>query len=148
MQDASSPVTVASAPSRSTTRAPSVLALYRYSSFGDRMLALFGVVCCLVNGCSMPALSVMFGRLLDTIAATSSYSSAVANAVLAFVVGGCILFATGMLGHVCLNIAASRTVRRVKGEYVHALLRQSMPWHDTHSSGDLLTRLQQVTRRT
>ena len=121
-----------------------VLSLFRYASALDRVLAVVGIACCFVNGCSMSALAVMLGTVLNNIAAASSYSSAISDAVIAFVVGGCILFVTGVLGQVLLNLSASNTVRRVKVEYVRALLRQNMAWHDTHASGDLLTRLQQV----
>ncbi len=88
-----------------------VLTLFRFATAWDIVLLTLGILCSLVNGLSLPAFSILLGRLLDQISvAGDSYSSSVRTTVLAFVVGGGVVFCTGLFGQALLNLSATRQV--------------------------------------
>ncbi len=88
-----------------------VLTLFRFATAWDVVLISLGVLCSFVNGLSLPAFSVLLGRLLDEISKADSYSDGVRSTVLAFVVGGGVVFCTGLFGQALLNVSATRQVR-------------------------------------
>ena len=92
-------------------------------------------------GVVFPCFTLIFGSLLNSFnsadfgASVSRYAQLFAIIALATFVGSALEVGLTM-------ISAERQVMRMRKAYLHALLRQSPAWHDTHKdSGEVASRL-------
>jgi len=96
------------------------LQLFRFYSFHDRLMCVFGVVMCVIGGLAFPTVNVAFGELLDSTAAASNVQETTRGAVL-FMVGVAVVLGVSLfLGFGFVGWAATRGADNVRREYLKA----------------------------
>eukprot|EP00283_Hemiselmis_rufescens_P008388 CAMPEP_0173430262 /NCGR_PEP_ID=MMETSP1357-20121228/8738_1 /TAXON_ID=77926 /ORGANISM="Hemiselmis rufescens, Strain PCC563" /LENGTH=1416 /DNA_ID=CAMNT_0014394567 /DNA_START=104 /DNA_END=4354 /DNA_ORIENTATION=+ len=123
--------------------------LWRYSSGQDKALLAFSVFCGCVTGSVLPLFSIIFGQLLDIFNNPAATVQEQADEIeklclyflfIAIATGGAAFFESA--GPVRV---AERALCKARHEYMRALLRQDMAWHDTHRGGEATARLAEAT---
>ncbi|KAJ1555502.1 hypothetical protein HK405_001296, partial [Cladochytrium tenue] len=124
--------------------------LYRYATPFDWLLMAIGSVAAAAVGVSQPLVSIVFNDLTTTLV-TYPYSTSptrdddlIASAVHAALE----LLGIGITVLVCAfafysswNVAGERQARRLREEYLAAILRQEVAWFDKTATGDLTARI-------
>eukprot|EP00743_Colponemidia_sp_Colp-15_P010726 GILK01011850.1.p1 GENE.GILK01011850.1~~GILK01011850.1.p1 ORF type:complete len:1311 (+),score=265.06 GILK01011850.1:141-3935(+) len=118
--------------------------LFRFADSTDKLLMLLGSIAAIGNGGALPAFSIVFGSMIDTLGASATaedmYNSVKENALLFVYIGlGAFLLS---IGEVCFwMIAAERQVRRMREAYLRAIMRQEVAWFDVNKPNELPSRL-------
>lgn len=89
----------------------------------------------------MPAFSLIFGDLVDQIGANTSFMDVVEDMALRLVYVGIGVFIVSYIEVAALTISAERQIRKIREQYVAAILRQEIAWHDGSSPGEVATRV-------
>jgi ATP-binding cassette subfamily B (MDR/TAP) protein 1 len=122
--------------------------IFRYTDRWDRILYLIAAICSIGTGASLPLMTLIFGRFTTVFtdyavgAATPDQFTAVVNQLaLYFVYLAVARFAIIYIGTLSVNIAAIRTVRRLRGAFLEHTLRQEV-WHfDQQTNGSTATQV-------
>ncbi|XP_009954286.1 PREDICTED: multidrug resistance protein 1-like, partial [Leptosomus discolor] len=138
----------------------SPFALFRYSSWSDRLLMILGTVLAIVHGSSLPIAMIIFGDVTDSFVASGNsnftgnssavnssyeilgkleedmtryayYYSAIATAVLL----------AAYIQTSFWTLAAGRQTKKIREKFFHAIMRQEIGWFDVNDVGELNTRL-------
>eukprot|EP00041_Stephanoeca_diplocostata_P031223 m.968231 g.968231 ORF g.968231 m.968231 type:complete len:1382 (+) comp23916_c0_seq1:200-4345(+) len=127
----------------SDSKACSFRQLWRYSTGNDLILLVIGVVACVGEGAGMPMWTVLFGEALNAFdeSQRDSLTDEIRDIALVLVYIGIGVAVCAMTGSICLNTVAARVAVRVRDEYVQAVLRNDMEWHDRHTAAGLKIRL-------
>ncbi|KAI9343422.1 P-loop containing nucleoside triphosphate hydrolase protein [Zopfochytrium polystomum] len=124
--------------------------LFRYARTFDYVLMVFGVFFAMVVGVSQPLMSIVFGQIMDALVTYPFSSSptrdddlrsASARGVIYLAIIGVVVTgsATGMMSF--WDWASERQAKRIREEYLAAILRQDVAWFDRTPTGELTTRM-------
>ncbi|KAI9343429.1 P-loop containing nucleoside triphosphate hydrolase protein [Zopfochytrium polystomum] len=124
--------------------------LYRFATQYDFLLMAGGSLAAVVVGVSQPVMSLVFNNLMNGLILYPYSASpnrndelrdtAIRGVVQLVVIGACVMFcAYSMIG--LWNLAGERQTKRLREEYLAAILRQDVAWFDKTATGDLTTRL-------
>jgi ATP-binding cassette subfamily B (MDR/TAP) protein 1 len=122
--------------------------VFAYANRWDRVLYLISAVCSIGSGASLPLMTLIFGRFTTTFTdfaigtATPDQFTAVVNQLaLYFVYLAIARFVIIYIGTFSVNIAAIRTIRRLRGAFLEHTLRQEV-WHfDQQTTGSTATQV-------
>ncbi|XP_047608955.1 ATP-dependent translocase ABCB1 isoform X1 [Phacochoerus africanus] len=144
--------------------AVSVLAMFRYSNWLDRLYMLLGTTAAIIHGAGLPLMMLVFGEMTDSFASIGnmgnltfpnmSYANCVncsdnittleeKMTVYAYyycgIGAGVLIAAYIQVSFWCL--AAGRQIYKIRKQFFHAIMRQEIGWFDVHDVGELNTRL-------
>lgn len=126
--------------------------LYQYANGGDIMLMVLGTLCAMINGASLPLMTIAFGDILDSFVKyqfifnptqddKDNLLNSSTRAVLFFVWIGVAAFVASY-GQLCFwMMAGERQTKRIRHAYFAAILRQNVAWFDENSTGALTSRM-------
>ncbi|TPX12963.1 uncharacterized protein E0L32_006608 [Thyridium curvatum] len=126
----------------------SYLALYRYADKRDIIIIATSTLCAVAAGAALPLLSVLFGNLAaafqgiatDTIS-YGEFMSQLNHNVLYYVYIGIAEFGAVFISTAGFTHAGERITRRIREEYLAAILRQNMAYFDNLGAGEVTTRI-------
>lgn len=122
--------------------------LYQYANGGDILLMVLGTICAMINGASLPLMTIAFGDILDsflkyvpTEEGKQQLDNSAKQSVLFFVWIGVAAFVASY-GQLCFwMMAGERQAKRIRHAYFAAILRQDIGWFDSNSTGALTSRM-------
>lgn len=142
----------------------SILAMFRYSNWLDRLYMLLGTMAAIIHGAGLPLMMLIFGNMTDSFAnAGQSRNTTSANinnqskinatdsldkleeemTTYAYyysgIGAGVLVAAYIQVSFWCL--AAGRQIDKIRKQFFHAIMRQEIGWFDLHDVGELNTRL-------
>ncbi|KAI9795552.1 MAG: multidrug-resistance transporter mdr5 [Piccolia ochrophora] len=122
--------------------------LWRYATPLDTVLRLCGFFAAIAGGTALPLMTIVFGQLVNDFngwgvgtTTPEQLRSAVNRNALFFVYLFLGKFVLVYVHTTCFTITATRSVRRLRLEYVRAFLRQDMAYFDTYTPGSVATRI-------
>ncbi|CAN8184975.1 unnamed protein product [Coccothraustes coccothraustes] len=137
----------------------SPFALFRYSSWSDKLLMILGTLLAVAHGSSLPFAMIIFGDMTDSFVAsgdtnfTGNVSMNITSEMLnkleedmtryAYYYSG--IAAGVLLAAYCQTafwtLAAGRQIKKIREKFFHAIMRQEIGWFDVNDVGELNTRL-------
>ncbi|KAL1953812.1 hypothetical protein VTO42DRAFT_2139 [Malbranchea cinnamomea] len=124
------------------------LKLWTWCTPVDVVIRLCGALAAIAAGAALPLMTLVFGQFVDEFnaygageASPEHFRSAIAKNALWFVYLFVGKFCVMYIHTTAFNITAIRSVRRLRLEYVQAILRQDMAYFDTYTPGSVATRI-------
>ncbi|XP_035228451.1 ATP-dependent translocase ABCB1-like isoform X1 [Stegodyphus dumicola] len=129
--------------------------LFRYSSACDKMLLIFATIIATVSGASMPAIMIIFGKIIDKLidfdASNRNYTNVTMTkeeflhetAVLCYWNAG-FGFAFLVCNYIMVSffsIAAANQAYKIRCMFMASVLKQEIGWFDTNQTGDFASRI-------
>ncbi|OQS05543.1 ATP-binding Cassette (ABC) Superfamily [Thraustotheca clavata] len=123
--------------------------LFHYAERTDYLLMICGTFCAIGTGLSQPLQIIFFGDILNSFHPSTSNNtnvsddmrSGINSVALKFVWIGIGVIVCGFGQVACWSIAASRQGKRLKYEYIRAILRQEIGWFDVNKPMELATKV-------
>eukprot|EP00047_Mylnosiga_fluctuans_P015769 m.49151 g.49151 ORF g.49151 m.49151 type:complete len:1362 (+) comp6094_c0_seq1:38-4123(+) len=123
----------------------SVLALFRFADATDTLLMIFGALCSIGHGVSLPVFMIYFGDVIENFSSTNialgDMLDKVKGVAVIYLYLGAAAFATAYFQVAVFVVTGQRQGRRMRRAYFRSLLRQEMGWYDTQETGSLTARL-------
>ncbi|KYQ88935.1 ABC transporter B family protein [Tieghemostelium lacteum] len=121
--------------------------LFRFAEPLDYFFMFIGSLGALANGVSMPAMSIIFGRLMNSFSPESfkdpsfDLSDEVTTLALYFVYIGIAVFVCSYVEVTFWVLAGERQSIKCRKEYFKAILKQEIGWYDVSKASELSTRM-------
>ncbi|POM72050.1 ABC Superfamily [Phytophthora palmivora] len=122
--------------------------LFSYADRIDKLLMFLGTVGALTAGVSQPIQIVLFGDVLNTFNPAdpdANIESGIRSVALNFVFVGIAVFIAGSFQVGCWTITASRQAKRIRSEYVSAIMTKEIGWFDVNEPMQLGSRVAEAT---
>uniref|UniRef100_A0A8U7MUG3 ATP-binding cassette sub-family B member 5 n=1 Tax=Corvus moneduloides TaxID=1196302 RepID=A0A8U7MUG3_CORMO len=137
----------------------SPLALFRYSSWSDKLLMILGTLLAVAHGSSLPFAMIIFGDMTDSFVIsgdtnfTGNFSMNFTHDMFEKLEEDMTRYAyyySGIAAGVLLaayvqtsfwTLAAGRQIKKIREKFFHAIMRQEIGWFDVNDVGELNTRL-------
>ncbi|KAG0251782.1 Multidrug resistance protein 1 [Mortierella polycephala] len=125
-------------------KAVSYLTLYRFATKMDLFYIIVAIIASIGAGVGQPMVALLMGDVLTTITAIDpndqdKVNDEVIHYVVLFTVIGAGIFVAAYLQMCFWTLSAENQVKRIREEYLHAILRQDIGWHDTGKQAESLT---------
>ncbi|KAG0215334.1 Multidrug resistance protein 1 [Mortierella sp. GBA30] len=123
-------------------KAVSYLELYRFASKKDYFYITIAMIASIVSGVGQPMVALLMGQVITGLTGDEPDEvkrDKVRNNVIIFTIVGCAVFVASYLQMCFWTLAAENQVKRIREEYLHAILRQDIGWHDTGKQAESLT---------
>ncbi|CAO2617608.1 ATP-dependent translocase ABCB1 [Lemmus lemmus] len=126
----------------------SVLTMFRYAGWLDRLYMLVGTLAAIIHGIALPLMMLVFGEMTDTFANAGNISPNLTEEMFLFfryayyytgIGAGVLIVAYIQVSFWCL--AAGRQIHKIRQKFFHAIMSQEIGWFDVHDVGELNTRL-------
>ncbi|KAK7294489.1 hypothetical protein RJT34_17378 [Clitoria ternatea] len=120
-----------------------LFSLFRYSTKLDWMLVFVGCLGALINGGSLPVYSYLFGDLVNKISGAEKDKKQMmkdVEKICLYMAGLAAIVAVGAyLQITCWRLVGERSAKRIRTEYLRAVLRQDISFFDTEiNTGDIM----------
>ncbi|KAJ3106311.1 Multidrug resistance protein 1 [Phlyctochytrium planicorne] len=136
--------------------------LFRYADSTDRLLMAVGALCAIANGVSQPVMTIVFGNLINSLLtyglctkadylagktycvyddSNDSLNRDVKRGVLYLTVIGAAVAACAYFQMSLWMYTGEKQAKKIREEYLKAVLRQNIAWFDKNETGDITTRL-------
>jgi ATP-binding cassette subfamily B (MDR/TAP) protein 1 len=121
--------------------------MFRYADQKDKAAMIAGSIAAVLNGAILPAFSVLIGLLMDAFRPEKfadpnySLSTEINKIALYFVYIGIGAFILSYLETGMWMLAGERQIRRVRENYLRAVLRQEVGWFDISKPSEISTRI-------
>ncbi|KAG7390659.1 Antigen peptide transporter 2 [Phytophthora pseudosyringae] len=122
--------------------------LFSYADGIDKLLMFLGTVGALAAGVSQPIQIVLFGDVLNTFNPadpSADIEDGIKSVALNFVFVGVAVFIAGSFQVACWTITASRQAKRIRSEYVSAIMTKEIGWFDVNEPMQLGSRVAEAT---
>mmetsp|Transcript_9271 Transcript_9271/g.18897 ORF Transcript_9271/g.18897 Transcript_9271/m.18897 type:complete len:1302 (-) Transcript_9271:938-4843(-) len=124
----------------------SVLELFQFADFKDKLLMLLGTLNALVHGTLLPLLIVVFGDVISefgnaAITQSTDPLKAAFDKAKWFMLLGIVAWVTGFFQVMFWMIAAQRQCYRIRNLYFRSILTKHMGWYDTRDTGEMTIRV-------
>ncbi|CAI5740328.1 unnamed protein product [Peronospora destructor] len=122
----------------------SMVELFSYADGIDKLLMILGTIGAFVAGVSQPIQIVLFGDVLNTFNPTDPSANIERDnrrVALNFVWVGLAVFVAGSFQVACWTITASRQAKRIRSEYVNAIITKEIGWFDVNEPMQLGSRV-------
>ncbi|KAG6969645.1 hypothetical protein JG688_00005229 [Phytophthora aleatoria] len=122
--------------------------LFSYADGIDKLLMFFGTAGALTAGVSQPIQIVLFGDVLNTFNPAdpgADIEDGIRSVALNFVFVGIAVFIAGSFQVACWTITASRQAKRIRSEYVSAIMTKEIGWFDVNEPMQLGSRVAEAT---
>ena len=131
-------------PAKKKEASPSVTyrSLFRYATPLDLTLNAVSLVFAAANGMIFPGFALLFGSLLAAFNSPTSFNTAVVNQyALWFLLIALGAALASLIDTTLVMLTAERQIRRVREEYMRALLRQEVAYYDQNKAGEMAARM-------
>ncbi|KAI8614124.1 P-loop containing nucleoside triphosphate hydrolase protein [Chytriomyces sp. MP71] len=132
---------------KTTETKVSVLALFRYASTTDKVLMATGALAACLTGMSQPIMALVFGDIMQSLI-TYPYTNDneklhndVVKGVIYLVIIGVVVTVSAWYQMAVFIWAGENQTKRLREEYLEAVLRQDMAWFDATQTGEVTTRM-------
>eukprot|EP00741_Cyanophora_paradoxa_P008173 tig00000025_g7909.t2 len=119
---------------------PFMQLLLRFATPMDKFIMLMGTIGAVINGAALPAFSIVFGEMMNSLN-SSSIQEQVAKFSVIFVLIGVAVAVASWLETGLWMVNAERQSRRIRAALLRAMLRQEVAWFDSHKPGELSSRI-------
>ncbi|OWZ18023.1 ABC transporter [Phytophthora megakarya] len=122
--------------------------LFSYADRIDKLLMFLGTIGALTAGISQPIQIVLFGDVLNTFNPAdpdANIEDGIRSVALNFVWVGIAVFIAGSFQVGCWTITASRQAKRIRSEYVSAIMTKEIGWFDVNEPMQLGSRVAEAT---
>ncbi|KAG1713070.1 hypothetical protein DVH05_000797 [Phytophthora capsici] len=121
--------------------------LFSYADGIDKLLMFLGTIGALAAGVSQPIQIVLFGDVLNTLNPSdgSDIEDGIQSVAINFVIVGVSVFVAGTFQVACWTITASRQAKRIRSEYVSAIMTKEIGWFDVNEPMQLGSRVAEAT---
>eukprot|EP01132_Coremiostelium_polycephalum_P000417 gene417-527_t len=125
----------------------SFFSMFRYAKPFDYFLMILGTLGAIANGVAMPAMSIVFGQLMNSFGGSNAndpnfnLTEEITRLSLYFVYIGCGVFVCSYFEVTFWMMAGDRQALKCRKEYLKAILRQEIGWYDITKSSELATRI-------
>ncbi|XP_064091932.1 ATP-dependent translocase ABCB1-like isoform X2 [Macrobrachium nipponense] len=148
----------------------SVFALFRYATAFEKFLIFVGLLAALLSASCLPIMFILFGNVTDAFVYNAMQTTTIHTNTTQFIEGlpffnnrsnqtnddffhevvtfgggtigiGAGLMVFGYIFVTTLNYAAEGQVYRLRGMFLHSILRQEIGWFDTHQTNDFASRV-------
>ncbi|KAG0039220.1 Multidrug resistance protein 1 [Podila clonocystis] len=122
-------------------KAVSYFTLYRFATKKDWLYITIATLASVVSGVGQPMVALLMGNIIEDLQQPDqdAVSKAMTKDVVLFTIIGAAMFAVAYLQMCFWTLAAESQVKRIREEYLHAILRQDIGWHDTGKQSESLT---------
>ncbi|KAF9210452.1 Multidrug resistance protein 1 [Podila verticillata] len=122
-------------------KAVSYFTLYRFATKKDWMYIIIATLASIISGVGQPMVALLMGNIIQDLQNPdpNEVSKAITKDVVLFTVIGAAMFAVAYTQMCFWTLAAECQVKRIREEYLHAILRQDIGWHDTGKQSESLT---------
>ena len=136
-------VEVAPGPGGAAAKPPSVsfFQLFRFCDRLDVALYVVGVIASIIQGCIFPIFTFLFAGLLNAFFDTGSLVATVNQYALYMLYIAIVVLISSALGLGCIAWASERQGARIRKEYLRALMRAEVGYHDTAHTSEATTRM-------
>ncbi|KAM6411604.1 ATP-dependent translocase ABCB1-like isoform 2-T7 [Pluvialis apricaria] len=132
----------------------SPFALFRYSSWLDKLLMILGTLLAIAHGSSLPVAMIIFGDVTDSFVNFGDANFTVNSSLFlgkleeemtryayyySAIAAGVLLAAYVQTSF--WTLAAGRQIKKIRENFFHAIMRQEIGWFDVNDVGELNTRL-------
>ncbi|KAF9168381.1 Multidrug resistance protein 1 [Actinomortierella ambigua] len=114
----------------------SYFSLYRFATKQDYMYITLGMIGSLAVGAGQPLVAVLMGNVVDSL--VIDFDS-MTDLIIKFTIIGAAMFICAYAQMCFFTLAAESQTKRIREEYLHAILRQDIGWHDTGKQSESLT---------
>nr|6FN1_A Chain A, Human-mouse chimeric ABCB1 (ABCBHM) [Homo sapiens] len=143
--------------------AVSVLTMFRYAGWLDRLYMLVGTLAAIIHGVALPLMMLIFGEMTDIFANAGNLEDLMSNITNRSDINDTGFFMnleedmttyayyyTGIGAGVLIVayiqvsfwlLAAGRQIHKIRQKFFHAIMNQEIGWFDVHDVGELNTRL-------
>ncbi|KAG0004301.1 Multidrug resistance protein 1 [Entomortierella chlamydospora] len=120
-------------------KAVSYLALYRFATTKDLIFIAIAIIASIAAGVGQPLVALLMGNIVNGLALEADKGKAVVHQVILFTIIGAGIFLASYLQMCFWTLSAENQVKKIREEYLHAILRQDIGWHDTGKQSESLT---------
>ncbi|BFZ54826.1 hypothetical protein PYCC9005_001863 [Savitreella phatthalungensis] len=123
------------------------LGLMRYATPLDRLLQIIGLITCIAAGAALPLMTIVFGQLTQSFTdaargqSLTNFQRQVDHLTLYFVYIFIGVTAASYIYTVCFIVSGENMTRRVRENYLRAILRQNIGYFDKLGAGEVTTRI-------
>eukprot|EP00027_Filamoeba_sp_ATCC50430_P014648 CAMPEP_0168577562 /NCGR_PEP_ID=MMETSP0413-20121227/20855_1 /TAXON_ID=136452 /ORGANISM="Filamoeba nolandi, Strain NC-AS-23-1" /LENGTH=169 /DNA_ID=CAMNT_0008611329 /DNA_START=70 /DNA_END=576 /DNA_ORIENTATION=+ len=120
----------------------SFLKLFTYATPFDYLLMFLGSLGAVIVGFAMPAFAFIFGKMVDdfNVSMDELYHKIV-NTSLYFLYVGIAAWVASYAQRACWMTTAERQTRKIREDFLRAILRQEIAWFDFTGTGALTSRV-------
>ncbi|KAJ3190714.1 Multidrug resistance protein 1 [Irineochytrium annulatum] len=122
--------------------------LFRYAGPNEKLLMFLGTIGAIGVGVSQPIMTIVFGNIVQDlitympgITDQTTFQSNIRTGVVYLVLIGAATFVAGYLQMALWMAAGEKQGKRVREEYLKAVLEKDVGWFDATPTGDVTTRL-------
>lgn len=120
-------------------KAVSYLELYRFATPKEYLYIAIAVVGSIGTGVGQPLVALLMGNIMESMGKGLASYDDIIGYVVKFTVVGAGIFLASYLQMCFWTLSAENQVKRIREEYLHAILRQDIGWHDTGKQAESLT---------
>lgn len=132
---------------------PSYSKLFMFAEKKDKVIIILSALGAVCQGIMMPLMTFIFGELINVYIdyelsklkgnpmPRNEFMDRVTPFIIYFCIMGCGSFGVSWFSFSGFCITAERQVKKLRGEYFKALLRQDISWYDLHNAGHLTSRV-------
>ncbi|RLN74053.1 hypothetical protein BBJ28_00000376, partial [Nothophytophthora sp. Chile5] len=122
--------------------------LFSYADGTDKLLMVVGSVGAMAAGVSQPLQIVLFGDVMNSLNPKDdrgNMEEGISSVALKFVYVGIAVFVCASLQVACWSITASRQAKRIRSEYVGAIMTKEIGWFDVNEPMQLGSRVAEAS---
>ena len=127
--------------SPATADAPSLPKVFALATWRDVGYIFLGTIGAILSGCAMPAFSVLFGEMLDSLNEGGDFQKSVNTLSIIFGIVAGINLITGTVQVYFWSCTGERLSQLLREKYVNSILRQEIGWFDVNGAGELSTKV-------
>ncbi|KAK4518231.1 uncharacterized protein ATC70_001583 [Mucor velutinosus] len=128
----------------------SIWQLFRFATPLERLMILIAIICSAGSGAMQPISIIIYGSYISNVTSSLTDYSQLLESTLPVIhtmayMGTAVLVAS-YISNCFWIVTGENQARRIRGLYVHSVLRQDMSWFDMAAEGSLTTRLANDTQ--
>ncbi|CAL8070894.1 unnamed protein product [Calicophoron daubneyi] len=114
--------------------------LFRSANAIEKILTIFGCLCSALVGAGLPASVLIFREMVNDM--IPKFNPNIIDRMLYFYIGlALLMLILSFCQMLALQYSSKRQARRLRQLYLKAVVRQDVPWFDTHPAGELINTL-------
>ncbi|KAF9930602.1 Multidrug resistance protein 1 [Linnemannia zychae] len=113
--------------------------LYRFATSKEYFYIAIAAIASIGTGIGQPLVALLMGDILAAMGEGVARTDDIIGYVIKFTVVGAGIFLASYLQMCFWTLSAENQVKRIREEYLHAILRQDIGWHDTGKQAESLT---------
>ncbi|KAF9143632.1 Multidrug resistance protein 1 [Linnemannia schmuckeri] len=120
-------------------KAVGYLELYRFATPKEYLYIAIAAIASIGTGVGQPLVALLMGDIMAAMGQGLASADDIIGYVVKFTIVGAGIFLASYLQMCFWTLSAENQVKRIREEYLHAILRQDIGWHDTGKQAESLT---------